>query len=152
MQKLKNKVKSKKLKDKIIILEIFDQIDFDKINNIPSDKIFDLYKISDCFIMPSKIESFGIVSVEAMSFGLPVIASKSPGNSDILKNGEYGIIFDGSKKALLEIIKRLANNKDLVIKYSKKSLKRSTKYDWSKIVESYISIYKKLIKNSFPVK
>ena len=30
--------------------------------------------------MPSKIESFGIVTIEAMSFGIPIIAANSPGN------------------------------------------------------------------------
>ena len=51
--------------------------------------------------MPSKIESFGIVTIEAMSFGIPIIAANSPGNKDILDNGNYGLIYDNSEIDLL---------------------------------------------------
>ena len=141
-------VHNKKIKDNITILEISEQLDYKQINNIPSDKIFDLYKISDCFIMPSKIESFGIVTIEAMSFGLPIIASNNTGNIDILNNGEYGMLFDGSENSLAHVINKLMKNKNLIVEYANKSLWRSKKYDWSEIVESYILIYKKLIKKA----
>ena len=38
-----------------------------------------------------------------MTFGLPVIAASSPGNIDILDNGKYGIIYDGSESDLVKM-------------------------------------------------
>ena len=71
-------------------------------NEIPNNEVFQLYNNSDCFVMTSRIESFGIVTIEAMAFGLPVLAANSPGNIDILDNGKFGIIYDNSEKDLLK--------------------------------------------------
>ena len=96
--------------------------------------------------MPSKVESFGIVTVEAMTFGLPVIAASSPGNIDILDNGKYGIIYDGSESDLVKKMKSIIDNKKKLSLYSIKSKKRSKQFDWSRIVDKYIQLYSILIR------
>lgn len=51
-----------------------------------------LYKTADVFLLPSKYEIFGMVLMEAMAFGLPVISSYNGGSSTIIESGKNGII------------------------------------------------------------
>ena len=94
MNNLKEIVKNKGINQIIKVIEL-EKIK--NVNQIPNNKVLELYNNTDCFIMPSKIESFGIVTIEAMSFGIPIIAANSPGNKDILDNGNYGLIYDNSE-------------------------------------------------------
>jgi phosphatidylinositol alpha-1,6-mannosyltransferase len=50
------------------------------------------YRLADAFVMPSKGEGFGIVFLEAMSCGVPVVGSKIDGSKEALRNGALGIL------------------------------------------------------------
>ena len=50
--------------------------------------------MADIFVMPSEKEGFGIVFIEAMFYGLPVIAGNKDGSVDALRNGEIGLLVD----------------------------------------------------------
>lgn len=51
-----------------------------------------LYAFSDIFVLPSSKEGFGLVYLEAMSFGLPVIAARAGGVTDIIEDGVSGLL------------------------------------------------------------
>lgn len=61
---------------------------------IPEEEIVDVFNLCDVFVMPSKKEGFGIVYLEAMSCGKPVIAGNVDGSTDPLMDGEAGILVD----------------------------------------------------------
>ncbi len=61
---------------------------------IAEEEVTDHYLLADVFAMPSKGEGFGIVFLEAMACGLPVIAGNKDGSVDALKNGELGTLVD----------------------------------------------------------
>ncbi len=50
------------------------------------------YRLADLYVMPSKKEGFGIVFIEAMYYGLPVIAGNKDGSADALLNGKLGML------------------------------------------------------------
>ena len=80
MEELKKYVKEKKLENNIKFLGIIDNY-----------KLPDLLKKCDCFVLPSVVETFGVVYIEAIGCGLPVIAAQSGGAYDIV-NENNGII------------------------------------------------------------
>ena len=57
--------------------------------------------MADLFIMPSRKEGFGIVFLEALLCGLPVIGGNQDGTVDALKNGELGLLIDPDNKAAI---------------------------------------------------
>ncbi len=61
---------------------------------IPDDELAKHYCLADIYVMPSKKEGFGIVFIEAMHYGLPVIAGNKDGSKDALLNGRLGILVD----------------------------------------------------------
>lgn len=56
------------------------------------------FGLADLFIMPSEKEGFGIVFIEAMFYGLPVIAGNRDGSVDALMNGQLGLLVDPESK------------------------------------------------------
>ncbi len=54
----------------------------------------DYYRSADLFAMPSRLEGFGYVFLEALATGLPVIASKVDGSREAVRNGAWGILVD----------------------------------------------------------
>lgn len=61
---------------------------------IPDAELAAHYALADLYIMPSQKEGFGIVFIEAMFYGKPVIAGNVDGSVDALQNGVFGILVD----------------------------------------------------------
>jgi glycosyltransferase involved in cell wall biosynthesis len=61
---------------------------------IPDHELRDFYNLSDVFAMPSKREGFGIVFLEALACGKPVLAGNKDGSVDALLDGELGVLVD----------------------------------------------------------
>ena len=61
---------------------------------ITGEDLCDHYNLCDCFAMPSKQEGFGIVFLEALACGKPVLAGKQDGSVEALRGGELGVLVD----------------------------------------------------------
>jgi glycosyltransferase involved in cell wall biosynthesis len=62
------------------------------LGHVPWESLPDLYRQADVFVMPSFYETFGISVVEAMAFGLPVVATNVGGLSEVVEDGVTGIL------------------------------------------------------------
>jgi phosphatidyl-myo-inositol dimannoside synthase len=72
------------------------------------------YGAADIFVMPSRQEGFGIVYLEAMAVGKPVVAAACGGATDVVCEGENGFLVDvGDADALVDRLARLLADKDL---------------------------------------
>lgn len=61
---------------------------------VPEAQLANYYRMADGYIMPSKKEGFGIVLIEALYYGLPVIAGNKDGSTDALDNGRFGLLIN----------------------------------------------------------
>lgn len=79
---------------------------------IPDDELAALYHIADLYIMPSKKEGFGIVFIEAMYYGKPVIAGNKDGSADALDNGNFGLLVNpDDQQEISDAIVKVMSNK-----------------------------------------
>lgn len=128
-------------------LEIQAQTQADKIVFLGSKTHKELKKIyasADIFVMPSVTapdggkEGFGLVALEAMASGLPVVASKSGGITEIVTDGKNGILVEEKNvKELAEKINLLLNNKELYQEITENIKDAIIKYDYKTIAKDY---------------
>lgn len=99
------------------------------------------YLNSSIFISISRIEGFGLVLVEAMSFGLPVLAFENSGSREVTENGRFGILVEqGNVERFCEQLKLLMDSKELREKYQKLSLERVPSFSLERIVYQWEEI------------
>src|SRR5207302_1971283 len=61
---------------------------------IPEEQKADYYRLADAFVMPGRGEGFGIVYLEAMACGIPVVASKADASREAVLDGQLGFLAD----------------------------------------------------------
>ena len=123
---------------------------------IKQEKLFEIYKESDCFLFPSLHDSSGNVVLEALSQGLPVICLDLGGPGQIVTN-DCGRVINTKNKSEREVIdditmalEELYNNPVLRKKLSEGALQRAKEFEWSKIVkDTYYNIEKELFADEY---
>jgi glycosyltransferase involved in cell wall biosynthesis len=103
----------------------------------------------DIFVAPSHAESFGLYLVEAMSVGLPVVATKSAGFLDIVEDGTNGLFFErGDYVDLAEKIKRLMLDKALAQTLGENARKTARiRFSFDRYIDEIESLYFELLKS-----
>ena len=141
-----NRLNKEKLLDDVILRIIGDGPDFELVKNLVdeynlNDKVhlmgrmrnpFSYVKSSDAFLMCSRYEPFGLVVLESMILGVPVISTNVASIKEIMDE-KYGMIVENSEEGLYKGIKQLIKNKKDFNLY-KKNLKNYT-YPIEKIVK-----------------
>jgi len=118
-------------------------IKFKFLGQIERGKVPVFYKSLDVFVAPSRGgESFGMILLEAMASGVPVIASDIPGYMEVIKDGFNGILFKNESpeclsRKLIFLIKDNAMRNSLV----NNALSFARKYDWEIIAERIEKVY-----------
>ena len=107
------------------------------IGSVPYDELPKYYREADVFVLPSvtKGEAFGLVLVEALASGVPVIASRLAGVRSVFTDGREGLLnAPGNSKDLSEKIDFILSNEDLRKRMGKAARKLALeKYDWEKV-------------------
>ncbi len=104
------------------------------------------YSTAEICVLPSLYESFGMVALESMACGTPVIASKVGGLNDIIKDGETGyLVTEGNPTALAEKIDLLLQDDSLRALMGRKGVRHSSKYSWENITHRVIDLYGRLL-------
>src|SRR4030042_751053 len=110
--------------------------------------LYDLYSYSDIFILTSECESFGLVLIEAMASGLPVVVSDITSVKNIVKNNITGLLVKQTPEDFAQAVEKLLCNPGLRKKIIENGLQEAKKYDWNEIVRKFEHIYELVHKNS----
>jgi len=74
---------------------------------VPNRKLADLYNKADCFVLPSRFETFGVVYAEALCTGTPIISTKNGGIDDIYEDGCGYLVEVDNEDELEDAMKRI---------------------------------------------
>ncbi|MHC1636855.1 MAG: glycosyltransferase family 4 protein [Candidatus Nezhaarchaeales archaeon] len=110
---------------------------------VNDSELQELYGVCDVTVFPSLYEPFGIVALEAMSAGKPIIVSDVGGLSDIVINGFNGIkVPKGDVHTLSSAIEYLIGNPDVARRMGKNGMKHVYEaYSWDRTAKKTIAIY-----------
>lgn len=104
------------------------------------------YSAADVVVVPSHYESFGMVALEAMACGTPVIASKVGGLSFTVQDGITGFhVPERDPEALAEKLTLLLKDHDLRSRLSAQAVQWVRHYSWSKVADQIVSLYRRLV-------
>lgn len=111
--------------------------------NVPNEELPKYYDMCDVFVLPSLNEAYGIVLIEAMACGKPVVCTDLPGPREIIQDGKFGaIVKPKSVKDLEEKITYVLKNH----KSSNASVKYiRSEFDWAHIAKSLKNIYEEIL-------
>ena len=113
------------------------------LGNVPHAELPPFHAASEVFCAPATgRESFGIVLVEAMAAGLPVVASDIPGYREVLRDGHEGILVPPREPDVLaEAIGRILDDADAAKRFGEAGRERAARYSWDTVAREVEAIY-----------
>ena len=108
----------------------------------PHELLSTYYRAADLCIAPSRVESFGLVALEAAACGLPVVASNVGGLSTLVKHGITGFLVDSfSPSEFAWAVSNVLNDPVLAARMARKSINLAKRYSWSNTASKVIDIH-----------
>jgi phosphatidylinositol alpha 1,6-mannosyltransferase len=107
------------------------------------------YASSDIFVFPSRTESFGLVTVEAMASGLVPVAAGHGGAIDIIENNVSGFLVppDGTGP-IVEKIRILLDHSEIRKCMSVRAHERAKEFSWESILDRLFRLYERIVRSS----
>ncbi len=128
-------IEEKGLKQNVIIIPQMNQ-----------EELGELYEKAKVFLLPTNYEIFGMVLLEAMIYGVPVITTYNGGSSTLIKNGKNGFIYDELNEEIwkAKILELLENDNIQISINAKETVEEH--FTWDKLAPKFLQIYNDSIK------
>jgi phosphatidylinositol alpha-mannosyltransferase len=122
--------------------------DIDFVGYVSPEQLPNFYHKADIFCAPSiGFESFGIVLLEAMAAGLPVVASNIAGYRSVITDGLEGLLVPpGQPAQLANALRQLLNHPHQRREMGRRGRLKANHYSWEHIVDKTLDIYMNTIK------
>jgi len=109
---------------------------------LPESDLKALIAAADVALVPSLYEPFGLVALEAMSLGTPVVAARTGGLADIVVDDETGTTFTpGDPHDLAQALLRVLEHREQAQAHAKNARAALGNYDWARIAHDTVSVY-----------
>lgn len=113
---------------------------------ITGEPLSQAYASADMFVFPSALETFGLVVVEAMAAGLPVVSSRVGGVTDVVEEGKTGYTFDVSDvDAMVEGVRKIAVSRENIQQMGIDARAFAETQTWPAMMDEVIDLYARLI-------
>jgi 1,2-diacylglycerol 3-alpha-glucosyltransferase len=104
-------------------------------------------KAADLFAFASVTETQGLVTLEAMAAGLPVVAVAGPGTQDIVEDSRQGFLVQNDAEALANGIVKLIESPMLMSRFKSAALRKSRSYDNRRLARKMLKVYEQAIED-----
>jgi D-inositol-3-phosphate glycosyltransferase len=115
------------------------------IGALPQETLRDYYIAADVTVLPSYYESFGMVALEAMACGSPVIGSRVGGLATTVRDGVTGfLVRDGDAEALADRIEAVVSDDDVRFRLGREGVQWAARHRWPCVAEAVCREYARL--------
>ena len=131
--------------------KIFENTQTNFIGYLSGEELASAYASGDIFLFPSSTETLGLVLLEAMAAGCPVIGANKGGIPDIINDGVNGCLYDPDgvdegKSSLIEATKKILNNNKKKENMRVEARKESEKWNWNQATLQLKKYYEETLK------
>ncbi len=127
------------LREKLEILNIKNKLDVKFLGQLSKEDVFKKMKEADIFILPSKNETFGMVYMEALSFGMAVCCTKNSGIDGIIEDTKNGYLLKPNKKGIYETLNKILSIKPKqFLEVSKNALTTAKMFSYENSIKNYL--------------
>tara|TARA_B100000945_G_scaffold297587_1_gene276763 strand:- start:599 stop:1732 length:1134 start_codon:yes stop_codon:yes gene_type:complete len=132
--------------------KIFENTKTNFIGYLAGEELASAYASGDIFLFPSSTETLGLVLLEAMAAGCPVIGANKGGIPDIINDGINGCLYEPDQKdkgelSLIEATRRIIYNPDKKETMRLSAREEAEKWGWDKATLQLKNFYEKTLKN-----
>jgi phosphatidylinositol alpha-mannosyltransferase len=116
---------------------------------VPAEDLPRYYQACDVFCAPNTgQESFGIVLLEAMAAGAPIVASDIPGYRDVISHGETGLLVERQNPgAIADAVGRLLGNPGLRASMRRAGQEQAQDYHWPRVASQVLDYYSEVLEH-----
>ncbi|MBV8715416.1 MAG: glycosyltransferase [Chloroflexi bacterium] len=109
---------------------------------VPHEELPTYYSAADVSVMPSSYESFGLVAVESLACGTPVVATRVGGLTSIVRDGETGLLVPWRDAELFaERLRRVLSDSELHGRLATNARESVLGYGWDRIADEHLALY-----------
>jgi glycogen synthase len=113
---------------------------------LPRGQVLREYAAADIFVLPSLFEPFGLVLMEAMAAGLPIVASRVGGIPEVVAEGENALLCPPNDSAALAgALDRLVRDAALRTRLARAGADRVRQFSWDRILPRWIDLFETVI-------
>ena len=132
--------------------KIFENTKTNFIGYLSGEELASAYASGDIFLFPSSTETLGLVLLEAMAAGCPVIGANKGGIPDIINNGINGCLYnpdekDNGERSLIEATKKILADKNKKEAMRKEARKDAEQWDWNQATLQLQKYYAETLEN-----
>jgi phosphatidylinositol alpha-mannosyltransferase len=119
----------------------------DLLGTIAHDRLPAYHAGAEVFLSPALgQESFGMVLVEAMAAGLPVVASDIPGYREVVRDGREGLLVPpGEAEGVAAAVERVLGDRSLAVRLGAAGRERAERYRWERVVQDVEEAYREAV-------
>jgi glycosyltransferase involved in cell wall biosynthesis len=132
------------MRAKVSEMGLDDRVKF--VGFLPKEQFRELLSETDVLVLPSRLEAFPVVILEAMASGKGIIVSSVGGIPEVITNLKNGILIKPDARALASAILFVNRNRGSLREMARNNLRDVKKYDWKVISAQYIALYSDVVK------
>ena len=123
-------------------LGVVDRIDYQE--RVPQDQVYKLYRQANLFVLPTRYEIFGMVLLEAMYFGLPVLTSRNGGSDLLVQSGRNGFVVPQfCVEDYVQVIRQLAADPQMQQRIGEAAHETvDREFTWDSIAAKMLEVYR----------